>query len=35
MLIHTQCGGIVVVDSVGNGKCPKCGKTIYVRISAK
>ncbi len=35
MLVHIQCGAVMEVDQEGNYICPKCGKTIKLRISRK
>ncbi len=34
-LIHTRCGVAMEVDNHGILRCPKCGKLIVTRISAK
>ncbi|MBP2634669.1 MAG: hypothetical protein H6Q72_576 [Firmicutes bacterium] len=35
MLVHMQCGVVMEIDQEGNHICPKCGKTIKLRISRK
>lgn len=35
LLTHIPCGGVVIFDDDGKGKCSECGKTINVRISNK
>gem|GEM_PF-1576176 len=35
MLTHIPCGGIVIFNEDGMGRCPECGKIINVRISNK